>query len=114
MPFLRFKGIERDILKEISPLLVEEFSYTANVSKEKVKIELLNVERITDTPPSVEIFMFPRDQEVHDDLASIIHHLLKNRGYGNVHIFFVLLSPSLYYKEGRPLKESSTNILKNS
>jgi hypothetical protein len=105
MPFLRFKGFEKNFLKQISPLLIEQFSDIANIPREIVKIELLDVEQITDTPLSVEIFMFQREQKKHDALASKMYSILSEYGYKNVHIFFIILTPSLYYKEGRPLKE---------
>ncbi|ERI08713.1 hypothetical protein HMPREF0083_03220 [Aneurinibacillus aneurinilyticus ATCC 12856] len=105
MPFLRFKGFDRNLLKTISPTLIEEFSHIVNIPKDIVKIELLTVEQITNTPPSLEILMFQREQEKHDALAATLYSMLKEHGYTNVHIFFVILTPSLYYKEGQPLKE---------
>lgn len=105
MPFLRFKGFDSTLLKTISPTLIKEFSHIASIPKDIVKIELLTVEQITHTPPSLEILMFQREQEKHDALASMLYDMLKEHGYTNVHIFFVILTPSLYYKEGRPLKE---------
>ncbi|WP_027415927.1 DUF1904 family protein [Aneurinibacillus terranovensis] len=105
MPFLRFKGVEKALLKEIAPALIDEFSHIAAIPKEIVKIELLSIEQITDTPPSLEIFMFQREKEKHDALASRLYSLLSEHGYKNIHIFFVMLTHSLYYKEGSPLTE---------
>ncbi|WP_047151154.1 DUF1904 family protein [Aneurinibacillus tyrosinisolvens] len=105
MPFLRFKGFEKKILQQIAPDLVAEFSHIANVPKEIVKIELVAVEQITDHPPSLEILMFPREKETHDRLASRLHAMVSEYGYSHVHIFFILLNHSLYYKEGSPLAE---------
>lgn len=79
----------------------------AAVPPEIVKIELLAIKQITDTPRSLEIFMFPREQQKHDHIAAGLYELLGHFGYRDVHIFFVLLSPSLYYKEGAPLKNIS-------
>jgi hypothetical protein len=105
MPFLRFKGIEKDLLKKIAPAIVEEFSHIANIPSDIVKVELLNIEPILNSPASLEILMFQREKEKHDALAFKLHTLLSENGYNNVHIFFVMLTPSLYYKEGIPLKE---------
>jgi hypothetical protein len=69
-----------------------------------VKVELLNITQISATPRSLEIYMFPRTQEKHDVIAATLHDLLSHFNYLGVHIFFVLLAPSLYYKEGMPLK----------
>jgi hypothetical protein len=86
---------------------VEEFSRVAAVPPEIVKVELLTITRITATPRSLEIFMFPRSQEKHDAIAATLYDLLSRHGCRDVHIFFVLLSPSLYYKEGVPLQHIS-------
>jgi Domain of unknown function (DUF1904) len=41
---------------------------------------------------------------VHDQLVAKLHQLLEEKGFSNTHIFFILLSPSLYYKNGQPLE----------
>jgi len=107
LPFLRFKGFEKEWLQTVSPVIVEEFAHLAEVAKEKVKIELLHAEQITNSPLSVEILMFEREQKKHDAIARMIHDILRPYGYGNTHIFFIMLSPSLYYKEGLPLATKS-------
>lgn len=107
MPYLRFKGFDKGFLRKFGPLVVEEFSRVAAVPRDVVKIELLNIVQITATPRSLEIFIFPRDQKKHDAIAATLHALLRRYGYDAVHIFFVPLSPSLYYKEGVPLNNVS-------
>ncbi len=104
MPYLRFKGFDEEFLNQAVPVIVGEFARIASVPREIVKVELLSIKRITDTPRSLEIFMFPRTQEKHDRIAATLNELLSHYGYHGVHIFFVLLTPSLYYKEGMPLK----------
>ncbi|GAA4701962.1 DUF1904 family protein [Brevibacillus fulvus] len=105
MPFLRFKGVPASFLTALSPQLVETFAAVAEVRREVVKVELLPYERITDSPVSLEIYMFQREQGKHDAIAAAMHRLLLEHGYPNAHIFFVILSPSLYYKEGKPLTD---------
>src|SRR6185369_2622641 len=107
MPYLRFKGFDEEFVRQQVPLLVEEFSRTAAVPREIVKVELLSITQITPTPRSLEIYMFPRTQEKHDAIAATLHAILGRHGYRDVHIFFVLLAPSLYYKEGVPLQNIS-------
>ncbi|EJL47003.1 Protein of unknown function (DUF1904) [Brevibacillus sp. CF112] len=104
LPFLRFKGFEKEKLQLVSPLIIEEFARIAEVSQEKVKLELLLVEQLTNSPLSLEIMMFPREQKQHDQIASTMNRILQKQGFQNVHIFFILLSPELYYKEGLPLQ----------
>jgi hypothetical protein len=104
MPFLRFKGFPKETLKQLAPQIVTDFAKMAQVPEEKVKIELLQVEPIIQSPRSLEILMFPREKKVHDQLVAKLHQLLEEKGFSNTHIFFILLSPSLYYKNGQPLE----------
>lgn len=106
VPYLRFKGFPAPFVEQIAPMVIDQFASIVNIAKEKVKIELLQVLQITNTPLSLEIMMFPRAQRLHDDLSASLHDLLSAYGYRNVHIFFILLVPELYYKEGKPLKVS--------
>lgn len=103
MPYLRFSGFDEGFLRAQLTELVTAFACVAAVPREIVKIELLSIERLTDTPLSLEILMFPRSQERHDAIAATLHGLLSRHGYGETHIFFLLLSPALYYKLGVPL-----------
>ena len=107
MPYLRFKGFEEGFLRGNSSLIVEEFARAAGVPHDKVKVELLPVIRITSTPLSLEIFMFPRAQRKHDIIAQRLDALLRLFGMRDVHIFFIPLLPQLYYKKGEPLREIS-------
>lgn len=104
MPYIRFKGFPDLFVEEITPLIVEEFASIVQIEREKVKIELLNVHIITNTPLSVEIMMFQRVQETHDAIAASINRILQEHGYPGVHIFFIILDRHLYYKEGKPLE----------
>lgn len=107
MPYLRLKGFDEGFLREKAPLIVDEFARVAEVPQEKVKVELLPVIQITATPRSLEIFMFPREQSKHDCIAETMDTLLNHFGIQDVHIFFIPLTPRLYYKEGQPLKHIS-------
>jgi Domain of unknown function (DUF1904) len=107
MPYLRFKGFSEEFLRRNAPVFVEEFSRTAAVPREIVKVELLGITKITSTPRSLEIYMFPRTQEKHNYIAASLYTILSRYGYEDVHIFFVLLAHSLYYKEGLPLQNIS-------
>ncbi|RNB83357.1 DUF1904 family protein [Brevibacillus fluminis] len=105
MPFLRFKGFDKEKLTAVAPQMIERFAAIAHIPEEIVKLELLMVEAINKTPLSLEIFMFQREQQVHDAIAAMMNQLLEEHGFANVHIFFIILNPSLYYKQGQPLKE---------
>ena len=47
MPFLRFKGFPKETLKQLAPQIVTDFAKMAQVPEEKVKIELLQVNRLS-------------------------------------------------------------------
>ncbi|MDF2646564.1 MAG: hypothetical protein K0Q73_2369 [Paenibacillus sp.] len=68
MPFLRFKGFQKDFISSISSTIIQQFSKLTGVVQEKIKIELLLVEQLNNSPLSLEIYMFPRDQELHDNI----------------------------------------------
>ncbi|SFL73329.1 protein of unknown function [Paenibacillus sp. 1_12] len=105
MPYLRFKGFSNEYLHSVAPRLVEEFAQLVHIDKSMVKIETLLTEAITQVPLSLEILLFPRKQEVHDAVAARFNQILRESGYEHVHIFFILLSPYVYYKNGEPIAQ---------
>ncbi|ANX13931.1 hypothetical protein ABE41_018115 [Fictibacillus arsenicus] len=106
MPFIRFTGFNRETLEIFAPSLIEKIATIANIQKDTIKLELHKTEPLTQSPPSIEILIFPRDQQTFDSLSSLIYEILSKYGYTNVHIFFQLLSPLLYYKNGVSIDES--------
>jgi len=107
MPFLRFSGFAKPDIVELAPRIVQEVARTAKVQADKVKLELIQMEAITNHPPYIEISLFHRDQEVYDAIALWLSHELMRYGYENAHIYFVELNPEIYYKQGHPLMSRS-------
>lgn len=103
MPILRFKGVRKQSLQDMAPMLIKEVARIIEIPQDIVKIELLPIELITDTPPTLEILMFQREQEKHNALAASLYQMLRQHGYDTIHIFYIPLTHSLYYKEGQPL-----------
>ncbi|MBN6188845.1 DUF1904 family protein [Aneurinibacillus sp. BA2021] len=103
MPILRFKGVGKQPLQDMAPTLIKEVARIIEIPEDIVKIELLPIEQITDTPPILEILMFQREKEKHDALAASLYQILRQYGYDTIHIFYIPLTHSLYYKEGKPL-----------
>ena len=68
------------------PELQDEFSLLAAVPPEIDKIELLSDSQIAGTPPSLEILMFPRDQDMHNSIVAALHAALSRHGYQDAHI----------------------------
>ncbi|MCY9514325.1 DUF1904 family protein [Paenibacillus apiarius] len=104
MPFIRFKGFKQPFVERISSAVIHLVADTVHIPPEIVKIELIHAIPVANSPLSVEIYMFQREQEKHDAVASKLYALLQEHGYDQVHIFYVILTPSLYYKEGKPLQ----------
>ncbi|MBL0385279.1 DUF1904 family protein [Tumebacillus sp. ITR2] len=105
MPYIRFTGFETAFLKKIAVEVVTRISEIVNIPTEIIKIEKTAIEPILNSPQSVEIQMFQRDQQTHDALALMLHTLLQEHGCSNVHIYYNLLSPALYYKNGVALNK---------
>ncbi|RXT06514.1 DUF1904 family protein [Ammoniphilus sp. CFH 90114] len=103
MPFLRFSGFLKEDLAPLIPDIVRNFAKEAEVEEEIVKVELVSSTYLTDMPSYVEILMFQRVQEKHDRIVTTLDALLVENGFEQVHIYFVILSPHLYYKKGKPL-----------
>lgn len=103
MPFIRFRGFTGNQLEEVVPRITEQMAFVFNIPEERVKAERYDVQALTPSPASVEILMFQRHQDVHNRMASSIHGILTEAGVPDAHIFFNILSPSLYYKQGKPL-----------
>ncbi|MFB4213198.1 DUF1904 family protein [Shouchella sp. JSM 1781072] len=106
LPYLRFTGFSTETLQALAPAIIDVFTGIVDMSKEKVKIERVMSEPIANVPLTLEIRMFPRDQDVHDDIAETFTTFFREEGYDSVHIYFLLLSPERYYKNGKPIKRS--------
>lgn len=103
MPYLRFNGFTKEDLFPLIPRITQDFARTAEVDEDKVKVELHPTERLTKSPCSLEILMFQRSQDKHDRIAAVLHEILESGGFEDTHIFYIILSPQLYYKNGKPL-----------
>lgn len=106
MPFLRLKGFKEEFLRSAVQEIIDVFSQAAEVPKEIVKIEMLNIIQLTCTPLSIEIYMFARDQGKYDVIAKSLDKLLKRHGHSGLHIFFITLNQERYYKNGLPLQDA--------
>ncbi|GAF22025.1 MULTISPECIES: DUF1904 family protein [Shouchella] len=107
LPYLRFTGFSSERLQTLAPTVIDVFSEIVHISKEKVKIERSTLEPILNVPLTIEIRMFSRAQSVHDQIANNLSALLREEGFETVHIYFLILSPELYYKDGVPIKSTT-------
>lgn len=103
MPFIRFRGFTGNQLEEVVPHIIEKMVLILNIPHERMKAERYDVQALVPSPASVEILMFQRDQEIHNRIAFCVHMILSDADMPDAHIFFNILSPSLYYKQGKPL-----------
>lgn len=105
MPFIRFKGFTGPQLEEVVPRITEQMALITHIPRERMKAERHDVQALTPSPASIEILMFQRDQEIHNRIASSLQAILEEAYMPDVHIFFNILSPALYYKQGKPLTD---------
>ena len=103
MPFIRFKGFNKEDVERLSESIIEKSSEIIEVPKQLIKLELLNIETITPNPCTVEIYMFQREPDKHHALANSLYQIISQAGYKDAHIFFVMLTEAYYYKQGQPL-----------
>lgn len=105
MPFIRFKGFNKEDVERLSESIIEQSSEIIEVPKQLIKLELLNIEAITPNPCTVEIYMFQREPDKHHALANSLYQIVSQAGYQDAHIFFVMLTEAYYYKEGQALTD---------
>ncbi|WP_164985087.1 DUF1904 family protein [Ammoniphilus sp. CFH 90114] len=103
MPYLRFNGFTTEELTSLIPKITQVFAITADIEEGKVKVELCQRDSLTHNPRYLEILMFQRSQDKHDRIVADLHELLESGGFKDTHIFYMILDPKLYYKNGKPL-----------
>lgn len=93
MPQMRVRGIELNGLCKISDELIDLVTETAGVDEKYVKIEYFPAQMIrkgtvVESYPNIDIFWFPRTQELRDKVAQAITDFLQGKGYEFVQVTF--------------------------
>ncbi len=82
MPHLRFRGIKKEELIEISKELVDELSPIIDCPRDWFTLEHISTEFIFDGSeskgyPFIEVLWFDRGQDIKDKVSNIIHSKIK-------------------------------------
>ena len=101
MPQVIFKGVKEGDLKHISTDLVNELSKLSDTPRDYFVLELVENKFIFDGEiiglyPIVEVKWFDRGEKAKISFAETIDHLLRERGYEEIEIFFTNLRKEDY------------------
>lgn len=107
MPHLRFRGIERDALMQLSGPLVEQLSAltgapVAHFTIERVQTEFIISGEAVAGYPFVELMWFDRGQAIQDQAAQLITEQVKAQVGAAVDVAVIVLplTRSAYYDNG--------------
>ena len=107
MPHLRFRGLARDTVKQVSKTLVDTLAPLAGSPKEHFTLEFIPAEfvqqgHVVNGYPFVEVLWFERPLEVQDKVAAAITEALRARvGEGlDIGVVFTRLEGRNYYENG--------------
>lgn len=106
MPHLRFRGLEKNELLEISSNILEDISELTSTPKDHFTMEYIESIFIFDGKengnryPFVSVDWFARGEEMMEKTARIITNAIKKYGYEDVAVYFTDLEKARYYENG--------------
>lgn len=105
MPQVKIRGIETEIVRQISKQLIDELAVLTQSPRDYFTLEVIHSTFIMDGAvvpayPFVEIAWFDRGQEIQDQVAQAISRLLNQASYPSVDIMFTVLEKPRYYENG--------------
>lgn len=105
MPQIIIRGMAQEDVKSISKRLVTELAECIGCPREYFTIELLQTVCIAEGEVSkgtlfVQVNWFDRGQVVQDQAAAILDRNIRNAGYSEIEIYFLVLNENKYYENG--------------
>lgn len=106
MPHLRFRGVKKEEVKEISKNLVDILAEKVECPRDYFTLEYLETTFFFDNQegangyPFVEILWFDRGYEVRKEVAKITTDMLKQYNYNCVTVIFTDLGKDRYFENG--------------
>lgn len=105
MPQIRVRGIEINILKKISKLLIDDLEDIIKCPRDYFTLEHVPSTFIFDSYetegyPFVDVYWFDRGQEIQDKVAKSITDILQSEGIKDMDIIFHSLEHNKYYENG--------------
>jgi len=108
MPNIIIKGMNITDVKKISKQMVDDLAMITACPREYFSIEVVESNFVSDgdiilKDPFIQVNWFDRGQQVQDQTAAAITQHIKNAGYKEVEIFFIILERNNYYENGKHL-----------
>ncbi len=106
MPHLRFRGIKKEEVKEISRELVDQLAEIVQCPRDWFTLEYIDTEFIFDGKesagyPFVEVLWFDRGQEAKDRAGAVVTKLIRRRyPVEDICVIFTNLNEKDYYENG--------------
>lgn len=105
MPQIIIKGMKKEDVKVVSKDLVDELQNIVECPRDYFTLEVPETIYISDGDeiagnPLIQVKWFDRGQEVQDRVAAAITSHIRQVGYQQVEIFFILLEKNRYYENG--------------
>ncbi len=106
MPHLRFRGVEKEKVKEISRVLVDQLAEIVGCPRDWFTLECIDTEFIFDGEesrgyPFVEVLWFDRGQEAKNRAATAVTHAIKSKyPTEDTCVIFTNLNEKDYYENG--------------
>lgn len=107
MPHLRFRGMKKEEVLEISSQLLDKLSLVIDCPKDHFTLEyipslyIFDGKESAENSPFVEMFWFNRSEEVKTTVANIITDMLSKYGYSYIAIYFTDLKKENYFENGQ-------------
>ncbi|MBC9784247.1 DUF1904 domain-containing protein [Heliobacterium chlorum] len=105
MPQIMIRGMELNDIKRISKPLVDELSEVIGCPRDYFTIEQIHSTfiadgEITKAYPFIQVNWFDRGQEIQDKAAKVIDSYVRDAGYEQVEVYFIVLNEEKYYENG--------------
>lgn len=106
MPQLIIKGIEKQVVKDLSRELIDELATVVGCPRDYFTLEMPQTVYIQDGeetsgPAIIQVNWFERGQAIQDRVAEVITKRLQAKGYSQLEIFFAVLAERRYYENGK-------------
>ncbi|MGB3366766.1 MAG: DUF1904 family protein [Acidaminobacteraceae bacterium] len=106
MPHLRFRGLKKEEVMEVSVDLIDKLALAMDSSKAHFTIEYIPSIYILDGKESVtnhvfvEMLWFSRSDKTKQSVANIITDFLSKYNYENIAVYFIDMEKENYFKNG--------------
>lgn len=106
MPQLTIRGIQPELVSQVSKILIPELAEILATTCDNFTIDIISTTsfylgRTVETFPFIEIGWFDRGQEIQDATASLVDKAFKQVGVPSLEIVFTIFNRTAYYADGQ-------------